>query len=56
MEKTKQNVYILFATKLKLNKVNRLDIRYEEIHVKKYHTVTDFLVHWMKLVLESQWL
>ena len=35
---------LLFDTKLKLNKVNRLDIRFEEIHIKKYHTVTDLLL------------
>ena len=46
---------ILFDTKLKLNKINRLDIRYEDIFIKKYHTVTDLLVYWMKLFLESQW-
>ena len=40
----KQNKMYTIGTKLKLNKVNRLDIRYEEIHIKKYHTVTDLLL------------
>ena len=31
---------ILFGTKHRLNKVSRIDIRYEETHIKKYHTVT----------------
>ena len=44
---------ILFDTKLNFNKVNRLDVRYEEMHIKKYHTVTDILVLWMKLFLEK---
>ena len=31
---------ILFGTNHRLNEVSRLHIRYEEIHIKKYHTVT----------------
>ena len=32
--------YILFGTKCRLNKVSSLDIKYGEIHIKQYHTVT----------------
>ena len=31
---------ILFETKHRLNKVNSLEIKYGEIHIKQYHTVT----------------
>ena len=31
---------ILFGTKHRLNKVNSLEIKYGEIHIKQYHTVT----------------
>ena len=31
---------ILFGTKHRLNKVSSLDIKYGEIHIKQYHTVT----------------
>ena len=31
---------ILFDTKYRLNKVSSLDIKYGEIHIKQYHTVT----------------
>ena len=31
---------ILFGTKHRLNKVSSLDIKYDEIHIKQYHTVT----------------
>ena len=31
---------ILFGTKYRLNKVSSLDIKYGEIHIKQYHTVT----------------
>ena len=30
----------LFGTKHRLNKVNSLEIKYGEIHIKQYHTVT----------------
>ena len=36
-DKTKS---ILFGTKHRLNKVSSLDIKYGEIHIKQYHTVT----------------
>ena len=44
---------IVFGTKLKRNIVNKFDIRYEEMHIKKYHTVTDLLIYWVKIFLES---
>ena len=31
---------ILFGTKRRLNEVSSLDIKYGEIHIKQYHTVT----------------
>ena len=31
---------ILFGTKHRLNKVSSFDIKYGEIHIKQYHTVT----------------
>ena len=31
---------MLFGTKHRLNKVSSLDIKYGEIHIKQYHTVT----------------
>ena len=37
-EKTKK--CILFGTKHRLNKVSSLDIKYGEIRIKQYHTVT----------------
>ena len=43
---------MLFGTKHRLNKVSSLDIKYSEIYIKQYHTVT----YWMKLFLGSQWL
>ena len=36
-DKTKS---ILFDTKHRLNKASSLDIKYGEIHIKQYHTVT----------------
>ena len=38
LEKTKQS--ILFGTKCRLNKVLSTEIKYGEIHIKQYHTVT----------------
>ena len=40
LEKTKQNVYHLARNRLQ--KVSSLDIKYGEIHIKQYHTVTYF--------------
>ena len=31
---------ILFGTKYRINKVSSLDIKYGEVHIKQYHTVT----------------
>ena len=31
---------MLFGTKHRLNKVSSFDIKYDEIHIKQYHTVT----------------
>ena len=52
-DKTKS---ILFGTKHRLNKVSSLEIKYGEIHIMQYHTVTTLVAYWMKLFLGSQWL
>ena len=31
---------ILFGTKYRLNKVSNLETKYDEMHIKQYHTVT----------------
>ena len=36
----RQTKCILFGTKYRLNKVSSFDIKYGEIHIKQYHTVT----------------
>ena len=46
---------ILSSTKNRLNKVSSLEIKYGEIHIKQYHTVTYHGAYWMKLFLGSQW-
>ena len=42
---------MLFGTRHRLDKVSSLNIKYGEIHIKQYHTVT---YHLMKPFLESQ--
>ena len=38
LEKTKKSVYYLAQNRL--NKVSSLEIKYAELHIKQYHTVT----------------
>ena len=47
---------ILFGTKHRLNKVSSLEIKYGELHIKQYHTVTYLGCFLDETFLGSLWL